>query len=110
MPGTANPRIFRNRIYVKGLIMAEKTGIQWHYTALKVRLGPFDAMVVLPPLLLFAMHIRVWTLILLAITIVTMWIIELFFHMPLGVALRALRSFIAGRRRSAIPWWKENKL
>jgi hypothetical protein len=90
--------------------MSGRTGIQWHYTALKVRLGPFDAMVVLPPLLLFAMHIRMWTAMLLCFTIITMWIIELFFHMPLEVALRAFRSFIAGRHRSAVPWWKENKL
>lgn len=90
--------------------MSTSSGIQWRFTAYKVRIGPFDAMVVLPPLLLFAMHIKVWTAAILAIVIVTMWVIELFFHMPLGVALRAGRSFIAGKRRSAVPWWRERRL
>lgn len=90
--------------------MSTRSGIKWRFTAYKVRIGPFDAMVVLPPLLLFCMHIKTWTAILLAIVVVTMWVIELFFHMPLVVALRALRSFVAGKRRSAVPWWRENSL
>jgi hypothetical protein len=39
-----------------------------------------------------------------------MWIIELFYHMPLGIVWRRTRSFMAGNRRSAVPWWKENRL
>ena len=90
--------------------MSTNSGIQWRFTACKVRIGPFDAMIVLPPLLLFAMHIKLWTAILLAVVIITMWTIELFFHMPLGIALRAARSFIAGKKRPAVPWWKEQRL
>jgi hypothetical protein len=44
--------------------MTTASNIQWRYTALKVRVGPFDALVVMPPLLLFLMHVRTWTLIL----------------------------------------------
>ena len=90
--------------------MTNSSGINWRFTAYKVRLGPFDAMVILPPLLLFVMHIRWWTAILLALVLATMYLIELFFDMPLSVALRKCRSFIAGRSRPAIPWWKQRKL
>lgn len=88
----------------------ENTGIQWRFTAYKVRIGPFDAMVVLPPLLLFAMHIHVWTAIVLGIVVVGMWVVEIFFHMPLSVAIRSIRAFVAGRRRPAVPWWRERSL
>lgn len=88
----------------------EKSEIEWRYTARRVRVGPFDAAVVLPPLLLFAMHIRYWTLGLAILTIIVLYVVELFFHMPLPVALRSLRSFLAGRRRYSVPWWKTKSL
>lgn len=88
----------------------ETSGIQWRFTAHKVRILGFDAMVVMPPLVLFAMHIRVWTAIVLAVVVLGMWMVELFFQMPLSVARRSLRSFVAGRHRPVVPWWKERRL
>lgn len=91
--------------------MAENnSGIDWRYTAMKPRLGPFDSYLVFPPLLFFALHLRWWTFFVMIGTIVSLWLIEIFLSMPLGVALRTFRSFIAGSSRPAIPWWKKTKL
>lgn len=90
--------------------MSTPSGMQWRYSAMKVRLGPFDATVVAPPLLLFLMHIKIWTFVIAVTVAIAMWIVELYFHMPLGVVRRSIRSFIAGDKRTAIPWWKQNHL
>lgn len=90
--------------------MSTNSEIQWRYSAMKVRLGPFDAMVVMPPLVLFFMHIRIWTLVLAIVVIFMMWVIELFLQMPKSVVWRSIRSFLAGNKRSIVPWWKETKL
>lgn len=84
--------------------------IEWRYTAKKVRLGPFDATVVVPPFMLFSMHIAWWTFSLMLCAIVVLWVIELFFHMPLKIAARSLRATLAGSARRAVPWWKANSL
>jgi intracellular multiplication protein IcmT len=90
--------------------MSSEHSIQWRYSAMKVRIGPFDALVVVPPLLLFLMHIRWWTFSLAIGITVIMWIVELYLHMPLGVVYRSLRSSFAGSRRSVVPWWKQKRL
>lgn len=87
--------------------MSQSPGILWKYTAMKARLGPFDAFLVFPPLLLFMMNIAWWTFIIMVVVIVTMWLIEIFLSMPMNVALRAFRSAIAGSKRPAVPWWKK---
>lgn len=86
------------------------SGIDWRYTAKKVRLGPFDAFVVGPPLGLFAANIEIWTLLLAMFIIVLMWIVEMFFRMPLPIALRSLRAFLAGPRRPAVSWRRVRRL
>ena len=86
------------------------SGIEWRYTAKKVRLGPFDSYVVVPPLVLFAMHIKLWTLLLAIGTVIVMWILELFFRLPLPEAVRVLRSKIAGNHRPSTPWWHMRRL
>ena len=86
------------------------SGIEWRYTAKKVRLGPFDSYVVVPPMILFAMHIKLWTFMFALIAVATMWVLELFFRLPLPEAIRVARSKIAGDRRPALPWWKVRRL
>lgn len=86
------------------------SGIEWRYTAKKVRLGPFDANAVVPPLILFAMNIKLWTFILAMVTILALWVLEIFFRMPMGDAVRSLRRIVAGARRSVTPWWQQKHL
>lgn len=85
------------------------SGINWRYTGMKARLGPFDAFLVFPPMLFYAIHIKWWTFFLMLFVIVAMWMIEIFLGMPLNVALRTLRSKLAGDIRPSVPWWKKNK-
>lgn len=67
----------------------------WRESARGLRLFFFNAYVAVP-LLLFLLHIKVWTFVLLVATIITMVIIERFgFTVP--VAILAVRSAIAGR-------------
>lgn len=86
------------------------TGINWRYTSMKVRIGPFDALIVFPPLMFFAMKIAWWTFTVAAVVIISMWMIEIFLRMPLKIVYRSLRSKLAGSIRYVVPWWKKNKL
>ncbi len=86
------------------------SGIEWRYTAKKVRLGPFDAMAVVPPMILFFMNIEIWTFVLAIATIIALWILEIFFRMPMSEARRSFRRMIAGERRSVVPWWQNRRL
>lgn len=92
--------------------MAENTpsGIEWRYTAKKVRIGAFDANAIVPPLLLFAMHIKWWTFVLALIVVFSMWILELFFRLPMKEAMRTGRRILAGKHRPVTPWWEERRL
>jgi len=49
------------------------SGIEWRYTAKKVRMGTFDAQAVVPPMLLFFMKIKMWTFAIFVLTVVVMW-------------------------------------
>src|SRR5512147_1210349 len=82
----------------------------WRYTTRKVRVGPFDAMVVIPFFLMFIGYAKPWTFGLLICVVALLWMIELFLSMPIMVVLRTVRCFVAGRRRSAVPWWKVKSL
>ena len=86
------------------------SGINWRYTAMKPRIGPFDAYLTIPPFLLFVGHIRWWTFYIMLVMIVSLWMIEIFLDMPIFVALRTLRSRAAGPIRSTTPQWKKNSL
>ena len=85
------------------------SGIDWRYTALKVRVGPFDAVIVFPPLIFFAMNIAWWTFFLAVAVIVSMWLIEIFLKMPLDIVWKTFRSGMAGNIRFVVPWWKKNR-
>lgn len=85
------------------------SGIDWRYTAMKVRVGPFDALIVFPPLLFFALNIAWWTFGIAIGVIVAMWLIEIFLRMPLKIVYRSARSKLAGNTRYVVPWWKKNR-
>ena len=57
------------------------------------------------PLLILIFHIRLWTFILAVIATIFFTIIDRY-GFSLTVFLRWLRSYIAGPRKIAQPWWK----
>jgi intracellular multiplication protein IcmT len=57
------------------------------------------------PLLLFLLHIRLWTFILALIATIFFATLERY-GFTVIVFLRWIRSFIAGPRKIAQPWWK----
>lgn len=67
----------------------------WRESARALRLAFMSAYVAVP-LMLFLLHIRMWTFVLLIATIIVMQVIERFGYTP-PVALLALRALIAGR-------------
>lgn len=81
----------------------------WRHSARAVKLGPVSGMIVFP--LLFAAISPSWwkTWTLLGI-VAFLAMIELFFKVNIVVALRAVRSALAGKRRAAVPWWKVNRV
>lgn len=81
----------------------------WRNTGRRVRLGPMDATIVFP--LLFALvHPSWWKFWLLLVVALFMLVSEIKYGISPLVALRALRSFLAGRRSAAVAWWKVNRI
>ena len=56
-------------------------------------------------LLLFLLHIRVWTFIFATVATIFFSVLERY-GFTVAVFLRWLRSFLAGPRKMAQPWWK----
>lgn len=76
----------------------------WRDSARSARFFMVDARAAFP-ILLFLMHIRVWTGVLVLVSAVFFAIIEHYgFTVP--VFLRWLRSFFAGPVKSSRPWWR----
>lgn len=75
----------------------------WRDSARYPRFFIFDARAVFP-LMVWILHMKLWTFIL-AILAVAFFSLLLRFGFTLSTFLRWLRSIIAGRRKSAIPWW-----
>lgn len=67
----------------------------WRDTAQPLLLGFMSAYVTIP-LMMFLLHIRLWTFLLLVATVIVMTVIERYGYSP-PVALLALRARIAGR-------------
>jgi intracellular multiplication protein IcmT len=75
----------------------------WRDSARTAKFFVIDATAVFP-LLLFLVHIALWTFIVAAVIIGFFATLNRFgFSMP--VFFRVFRSFIAGPRKIAIPWW-----
>jgi intracellular multiplication protein IcmT len=61
------------------------------------------------PLLLFLMHIKLWTFVVAIITMAFFGSIEHFGFTTI-VFLRLLRTYLAGRRKPTQPWWREERV
>lgn len=76
----------------------------WRDSARNVRLWMVDFRACFP-LLILMFHIRLWTFLVAIIATGFFALLERFGFTP-TVFLRWLRSFIAGPRKIAQPWWK----
>ena len=75
----------------------------WRDSARPAKFFFFDAKAAFP-LLLFLVHIRWWTFILAIIAMLFFTILNRY-GFSVNVFLRWFRSFLAGPRKIAIPWW-----
>lgn len=57
------------------------------------------------PFFFFLIHIKLWTFVL-AVILMSFFTILRRFGYSVEVFLRIFRSFLAGSRKVAIPWWK----
>lgn len=76
----------------------------WRDSARSVRFFIWDGKTVFP-MLLFLLHIRWWTFIV-AVSAVFFFTILNRFGFSVEVFLRGFRSFLAGSRKLAAPWWE----
>lgn len=77
----------------------------WRDSARSPRFFIIDARAAFP-LLLFLLHIRIWSFVLAVVVMLFFGLLERY-GFTLTVFLRWFRSLLAGPRKVAIPWWKE---
>jgi len=77
----------------------------WRDSARRPRFFMIDAFAAFP-LLIFLLHIRLWTFLLALIIIIFLGILERF-KFTLPVFFRFIRSFLAGPHRTTYPSWRE---
>ncbi len=82
-----------------------KTEAHWRDSARSPRFFIVDARAAFP-LLLFLLHIRLWSFILAVCTMAFFGLLE-HYGFRLIVFLRWLRNVLAGPHKVAIPWWKQ---
>lgn len=75
----------------------------WRDSARSAQFFIFDAKAAFP-LLLFLLHIKLWTFILAVSAMFFFTILNRFGYSTI-VFLRCARSFFAGKRKIALPWW-----
>lgn len=75
----------------------------WRDSARSARFFIVDAQAAFP-LLLFLMHIKLWTFIVAVVTMLFFTVLNRF-GFSVIVFGRLVRSFMAGKRKSAYPWW-----
>jgi len=81
--------------------------VHWRESSRQLRFWIFDAQAAFP-LLLFLLHIRVWTAIVAGIT--TFFFATLArFGFTIPIFLRRVRTFLSGPRKLSEPWWKKEK-
>ena len=86
--------------------MAIRSGhAHWRDSARTARFFMVESLAAFP-LLLFLLHIRLWSFALAVITMMFFALLERY-GFTVRVFLRWLRSFFAGSRKIASPWWKE---
>lgn len=77
----------------------------WRDSARSVRFFIWDGQAAFP-MLIFLMHIRIWTFVVAVVTMMFFTILNRYGFSPI-VFLRWLRNVIAGQRKMAIAWWME---
>lgn len=82
-----------------------KTNVQahWRDSARPVKFFIWDGKAVFP-ILLFFLHMKLWTLIVALLAVSFFTIINRYGFTPM-VFLRWLRATVAGPRKMSIPWW-----
>jgi intracellular multiplication protein IcmT len=75
----------------------------WRDSARPARFFIVDAQAAFP-LLLFLLHIKVWTF-LIAVSAMLFFTTLNRFGFSISVFLRVFRSFLAGKRKKSYPWW-----
>lgn len=80
-------------------------GAKWRDSARNPRFFVVDALAAFP-LVLFLLHIRLWTFYLAILAIIFFAVIERF-NFTIPIFLRWVRSTLAGRIRVAKPAWRE---
>lgn len=75
----------------------------WRDSARSVRFFLWDGNSAFP-IVIFLVHMRIWTLVVALVTMMFFTILNRYGFSPI-VFFRFLRSFIAGPRKIAIPWW-----
>ena len=85
--------------------MAVDANTHWRDSARAARFFFVDARAAFP-LLLFLLHMRLWTFILAIVTMIFFAVLERY-NFTVIVFGRWLRSFMAGPHKSSDPWWKK---
>jgi intracellular multiplication protein IcmT len=83
--------------------MAASVDAHWRDSARPVKFFIWDGRASFP-VVIFLMHMTLWTLFLTIFLIVFFTILNRFGFTPI-VFFRWMRNLIAGRRKMAIPWW-----
>ncbi|MHA7840899.1 MAG: IcmT/TraK family protein [Gammaproteobacteria bacterium] len=78
----------------------------WRDSARIAKFFIIDARAAFPFLFLFV-HIRLWTFILATVTTAAFAILD-YYGFSVVVFMRALRTFIAGKRKLSRPWWRKD--
>lgn len=76
------------------------------YITRRPRFGPIDAQIVYP-LLLWMLHIRMWSTIVLFIAIIFLWYLTKK-GIHIGMMIRIIRRWFAGNRREIRSPWRKN--
>jgi intracellular multiplication protein IcmT len=79
------------------------TGAHWRDSARSAKFFIIDAKAAFP-IVIFLIHIRLWTFVIALIATCFFTILNRYGY-SVEVFLRYARSFFAGNRKMAIPWW-----
>lgn len=85
----------------------ERISSHWRDTGRVPRFFIIDARSTFP-LLLFLIHIKLWTFVLAATTTIVFGAIE-HFGFTTQVFARVIRTYLAGKRKLSKPWWREER-
>lgn len=83
--------------------MASLDQVHWRDSARRLKFFIWDGNASFP-MLVFLVHMRLWTFIFAIVTMVFFTILNRYGFSP-KVFMRWLRSFLAGPRKESTPWW-----